>query len=111
MNLYPRACSAGLGERGWEGQFGFRRAFFLSGARSLIVPIRSVYEDEALLFVARFYEHWVPGEAAMKGTLELHFPLSHNQPDEVTRTQELHFPLSHNLPDEVNRTQQRRTDP
>jgi CHAT domain-containing protein len=50
------ACSTGLGEvKPGEGIFGMRRAFALAGARSLLVSLWSVPDQETKRLLSRFY--------------------------------------------------------
>jgi CHAT domain-containing protein/tetratricopeptide (TPR) repeat protein len=50
------ACSTGLGKvKPGEGVFGMRRAFVLAGARSLLVSLWSVPDQETKVLLSRFY--------------------------------------------------------
>ena len=50
------ACSTGLGDvKPGEGVFGMRRAFVLAGARSLLVSLWSVPDQETKALLSRFY--------------------------------------------------------
>ncbi|MBI1788645.1 MAG: CHAT domain-containing protein [Acidobacteria bacterium] len=54
------ACNTGLGAlRQGEGVFGLRRAFWLAGARALIVSLWKVADRETSEFMTYLYEHLV----------------------------------------------------
>ena len=60
------ACRSGLGRQsGGEGFVGFAQAFFLAGARSLIVSLWEVDDRATSLLMLRFYQDWLgkrPGQ-------------------------------------------------
>jgi CHAT domain-containing protein/tetratricopeptide (TPR) repeat protein len=58
------ACESGLGdvERG-EGVFGLRRAFLLAGARTIIVSLWNVPDDQTQQLMIRFYQHLLDGKS------------------------------------------------
>ena len=57
------ACRSGLGRlSGGEGFVGFPQAFFLAGARSLLVSLWEVDDRATALLMIRFYQDWL-GEA------------------------------------------------
>jgi CHAT domain-containing protein len=60
------ACQSGLGRpSGGEGFVGFAQAFFLAGARSLIVSLWEVNDQATSLLMMRFYQNWLgkrPGQ-------------------------------------------------
>ncbi len=54
------ACQSGLGRQGGgEGFIGFAQAFFLAGARSLVVSLWEVNDQAASLLMSRFYQNWL----------------------------------------------------
>jgi tetratricopeptide (TPR) repeat protein len=54
------ACRSGLGrESGGEGFVGFAQAFFLAGARSVIVSLWEVDDRATSLLMTRFYQNWL----------------------------------------------------
>jgi CHAT domain-containing protein len=54
------ACRSGLGRpSGGEGHVGFAQAFFLAGARSLIVSLWEVDDRATSLLMIRFYQNWL----------------------------------------------------
>src|SRR5262249_39141404 len=54
------ACRSGLGRHGGgEGFVGFAQAFFLAGARSLVVSLWEVDDRATALVMARFYGNWL----------------------------------------------------
>ena len=54
------ACRSGLGRQGGgEGFIGFAQAFFLAGARSLVVSLWEVDDRATSLLMTRFYQNWL----------------------------------------------------
>jgi tetratricopeptide (TPR) repeat protein len=54
------ACQSGLGRpSGGEGYVGFAQAFFLAGARSLVVSLWKVDDRATSLLMTRFYQNWL----------------------------------------------------
>ncbi len=54
------ACQSGLGRQsGGEGFVGFSQAFFLAGARSLVLSLWEVDDRATALLMMRFYENWL----------------------------------------------------
>jgi CHAT domain-containing protein/tetratricopeptide (TPR) repeat protein len=54
------ACRSGLGRpSGGEGHVGFAQAFFLAGARSVIVSLWVVDDRATSLLMTRFYQNWL----------------------------------------------------
>jgi CHAT domain-containing protein len=52
------ACDTGLGEiRTGEGVFGLRRAFFMAGARTLVLSLWKVSDAATTVLMERFYEN------------------------------------------------------
>jgi CHAT domain-containing protein len=58
------ACETGVGEvQNGEGVFGLKRAFILSGARSVILSLWSVPSEETMLLMNRFYTLLADGKS------------------------------------------------
>ena len=57
-------CHSARGKIKAEGVVGIARAFLGSGARSVLVTLWAIDDEEALQFMSRFYEHLVRGESA-----------------------------------------------
>jgi CHAT domain-containing protein/Tfp pilus assembly protein PilF len=56
-------CDSGTGEiRTGEGVYGLRRAFFSAGAKSLIISLWSIDDQEAVNFMQAFYRHLQAGK-------------------------------------------------
>jgi CHAT domain-containing protein len=54
------ACQSGLGRSGGgEGFIGFAQAFFLAGARSLMLSLWEVDDRATSLLMTRFYRNWL----------------------------------------------------
>jgi CHAT domain-containing protein len=61
------ACQSGLGRNsGGEGIVGFAQAFFLAGARSLVVSLWEVDDRATSLLMTRFYEKWLENKSREK---------------------------------------------
>jgi tetratricopeptide (TPR) repeat protein len=60
------ACRSGMWRSsGGEGHVGFAQAFFLAGARSLIVSLWEVDDRATSLLMARFYQNWLGKRAGL----------------------------------------------
>ena len=53
------ACQTGLGNVSGEGVIGLSRAFFVAGARSVLVSLWSVSDEATRRLMAAFYEHYI----------------------------------------------------
>jgi CHAT domain-containing protein len=64
------ACQTGLGRNGGgEGFIGFAQAFFLAGARSLIVSLWEVDDQATSLLMSRFYQNWLGRRDGLSGPM------------------------------------------
>src|SRR5262249_46157078 len=64
------ACETGLGKyAGGEGHLGFAQAFFLAGARSLVLTLWKVDDKATALLMSRFYENLLGKREDLKGPL------------------------------------------
>ena len=63
-------CHSGCGEIKAEGVVGMARAFLGSGARSVLVGIWAIEDEEAMLLMSRFYDHLVDGKSASESLHE-----------------------------------------
>jgi tetratricopeptide (TPR) repeat protein len=60
------ACRSGLGRQGGgEGYVGFAQAFFLAGARGLVVSLWEVDDRATSLLMTRFYQNWLGKRAGL----------------------------------------------
>jgi CHAT domain-containing protein/tetratricopeptide (TPR) repeat protein len=55
------ACQTGLGRISGEGVMGLSRAFFVAGARSVLVSLWSVSDEATERLMTAFYRHYVNG--------------------------------------------------
>ena len=65
------ACETGVGDvESGEGVFGLKRAFVLSGARSVILSLWSVPSSETMTLMTGFYRLWAEGKAKAEALRE-----------------------------------------
>ncbi len=75
------ACHSGLGRpSGGEGHVGFAQAFFLAGARSLIVSLWEVDDRATSLLMTRFYQNWLGKRRAWTGPCRRSMPCARPRP-------------------------------
>ena len=63
-------CHSGRGQIKAEGVVGIARAFFGSGARSVLVSLWAVDDEATMQFMKQFYEHLVRGKSASESLHE-----------------------------------------
>lgn len=65
------ACETGLGDvSSWEGVYGFRRSFFLAGAKSLLASLFPVPDDATVRLMKGFYERLLTGKGRSQALRE-----------------------------------------
>jgi CHAT domain-containing protein len=77
------ACDTGLGriEVG-EGVFGLRRAFVLAGAKTLVISLWKVPDEETRRLMASFYRAICDGRPRAKALREAQLELKREHPDD-----------------------------
>ena len=75
------SCRSGLGRpSGGEGHVGFAQAFFLAGARSLVVSLWAVDDRATSLLMTRFYQNWLGKRRAWTGPCRRPMPCARPRP-------------------------------
>lgn len=65
------ACETGLGEiKTGEGVFGLRRAFLLAGARTLLMTLWKIPDEETRMLMESFYRHVLEGKPGAEALRE-----------------------------------------
>ena len=76
------ACETGLGEvRVGEGVFGLRRAFVLAGARTLVMSLWKVPDDETRELMVDFYRRVLSGQPRAESLRQAQLAVKARQPD------------------------------
>lgn len=76
------ACETGLGEvLGSEGVFGLQRAFKLGGAKSLIVSLWQVPDEETAELMISFYDYYLSGETKFNALKKAQNDIRKNNPN------------------------------
>ena len=57
------ACETGLGKLGDDGVFGLQRGFKNAGVHTLLMSIKSVYDDSTAEMMIHFYRHLAEGDS------------------------------------------------
>jgi CHAT domain-containing protein len=78
------ACETGLGDiHAGEGVFGLRRAFVLAGARTLVMSLWKVPDDQTRMLMTEFYRRILSGEARAGALREAQRLMKASHPDPV----------------------------
>jgi len=76
------ACETGVGEvQTGEGVFGLKRAFLLSGAKTLVMSLWSVPSRETTELMESFYEKWSKGQTKAEALREAKLELMKENPN------------------------------
>ncbi|MGB4234659.1 MAG: CHAT domain-containing protein [Methanoregulaceae archaeon] len=76
------ACDTGLGEiKSGEGVFGFRRSFIIAGARTLIMSLWEVPDDETQELMTNFYGAIVAGKSRAEALREAQLLVKSKHPE------------------------------
>ena len=76
------ACNTGIGEvRRGEGVFGLRRAFVLAGARTLVMSLWKVPDEQTQQLMEFFYDHILDGESRAESLRKAQLAMKKKYPD------------------------------
>jgi CHAT domain-containing protein len=76
------ACETGLGQiRVGEGVFGLRRAFAVAGARTLVMSLWKVPDEQTQELMADFYQRILSGEGRAEALRQAQLALRAKHPD------------------------------
>jgi len=76
------ACETGVGEvQTGEGVFGLKRAFLLSGAKTVVMSLWSVPSRETTKMMGSFYEKWSKGQTKAEALREAKLELMKENPN------------------------------
>jgi CHAT domain-containing protein len=76
------ACETGLGDiKGYEGVFGLQRAFKIAGAKSLIVSLWKVSDEQTSELMQSFYEFYLSGMSKHEALKSAQKKIRENNPE------------------------------
>ena len=76
------ACETGLGEvRTGEGVFGLRRAFVLAGAKTLVMSLWKVPDEQTRELMESFYRRTLAGEPRAEALRQAQLEMKKKYPD------------------------------
>jgi tetratricopeptide (TPR) repeat protein/CHAT domain-containing protein len=76
------ACETGLGEvRTGEGVFGLRRAFIVAGARTLVMSLWKVPDEQTRELMIDFYQRVLSGQGVADALRQAQLPMKAKYPD------------------------------
>ena len=76
------ACQTGVGDvQAGEGVFGLKRAFILSGARTVVMSLWSVPSQETTELMTSFYAKWAGGKSKAEALREAKLQLMKENPN------------------------------
>ena len=81
--LVLSACQTGLGEIGGDGVYGLQRGFKNAGVHTLLMSLKSVYDESTALLMVEFYKGLAEGmskrEALVKAQKKLRSQQTYNK--------------------------------